>query len=117
MNGRISGSSSSARHRSLLAALSVVASVLAAGKVLVGQEQAPAASANRDVRANEMKHIAEALSVARGEGAGQRPVTLHAEPLLRWNDPTRNFSDASLWAAHAAATDAAPARSLCRPSA
>ena len=42
--------------------------------------------------------IAESLSVTRADGTEKRPVALHGEPLLRWYDPTRNFSDASLWA-------------------
>ncbi len=49
-------------------------------------------------RAAEMKRIAGSLSAFRGEGLTRRPAKLRPEPLLRWSDPIREFSDASLWA-------------------
>lgn len=52
----------------------------------------------REDRAVEMKRIAESFTVDRGEEPERQHVSLRPEPLLRWNDSTREFSDASLWA-------------------
>ena len=68
------------------------------GRVLLGQDSGPRDAGRRDARAGEMKQIVGSLSATRGEGAEKRPVGLRGDPLLRWNDPTRNSSDASLWA-------------------
>jgi hypothetical protein len=49
-------------------------------------------------RSAEMMQIAGSLSAFRGEGADRRQVKLRPEPLLRFSDPIREASDASLWA-------------------
>ncbi len=45
-----------------------------------------------------MTQIAGSLSAFRGEGPDLRQVKLRREPLLRFSDPIRDASDASLWA-------------------
>ena len=76
-------------------ALSLAVSVMGRGAVA---DDGQAAAPDREARTVEMRQIAESLSVVRVEGADKGPVSLRREPLLRWNDPTRQFSDASLWA-------------------
>jgi hypothetical protein len=60
--------------------------------------RAACAADDSNERAGEMKRIAESLTLHAGQGPQRRPLVLRPEPLLRWNDPTRKFSDASLWA-------------------
>ncbi len=80
-------------------ALMVQTVVLAVpARPLLGQESALTSAEDRTRRAAEMKQIVESFSANRGEGAMARPAELRGEPLHRWNDPTRVFSDASLWA-------------------
>ena len=99
MSQRLSASGGLTWRRPFLAVLTCVLLAFGSGRVILGQEHEPVAPAGaRAARAAEMKTIAESLSVTRGEGSKKRPVALRGEPLLRWNDPTRNFSDASLWA-------------------
>jgi len=98
MNHRVSASSRSIRHPPLPAAVLAAMMFCIPARVLLGQDDAPGAPGVPGARAAEMKQIAESLTVSLGEGALKRPVALRAEPLLRFNDPTRNTSDASLWA-------------------
>lgn len=79
----------------LWAAVTLLAALAAAaGRAATGQEGVD----DRQARSEEMRRIVGSFVPARGEDAGGGPVALRAEPLLRWNDPTRMFSDASLWA-------------------
>ena len=78
----------------LLAALTFSVS----GGILVGQDDQPRTAAKRDAQLNTMKEIVESFSVYWGEGSLKRPLKLRGEPLLRWNDPIRRNSDASMWA-------------------
>jgi hypothetical protein len=79
---------------------SLLAIVLLAGlpRALHAGDDAPASADGQNERAVEIKQIAGSLSAVRAEGAERRSVPLRGEPLFRWNDPTRKFSDASLWA-------------------
>jgi hypothetical protein len=98
MNHRVSAIFRFGRRRPLLEFLTATLIISASGRIVMGQENGPGATDLRAARGAEMKMIAESLQVSRGDGSENRPVALHGEPLLRWNDPTRNFSDASLWA-------------------
>ena len=71
----------------------VLAAVIAGAAVAQDQGQDTAAG-----RSSEMKEIAGSLSAYQGEGPDRHPVKLRVEPLLRFSDPTRASSDASLWA-------------------
>lgn len=82
----------------LLASLVAALLISASGHVLLGQDKGPGPPGKRDAQVGEMKQIAESLAVSRGEGPEKSPVKLRGEPLLRWNDPIRHFSNASLWA-------------------
>jgi hypothetical protein len=48
-------------------------------------------------RSEEMKQLVAPLHAVKIEGARRVPLVLQKEPLQRWNDPTREFSDGSLW--------------------
>ena len=81
-----------------LATLIGALTICAPGRVLRGQDETPALPSKRDAQVGEMRQIAESLLVFRGAGSERRALKLRGEPLLRWNDPIRRFSDASLWA-------------------
>jgi len=75
--------------------------------VLVGFLLAPqpflAANDAEERRANrlaEMRRRAEALKLELGQDAADQPrvIKLRPEPLLRFDDPTRDFYDGTLWA-------------------
>ena len=61
-------------------------------------EDSPEVIAAREARLKAMHAIAERFKVQETEGDQQRAVPLMAEPLLRFNDPAREFHDATLWA-------------------
>lgn len=46
-------------------------------------------------RSAEMREIAHSIAIARGDRAGVRPLE---EPIYRFDDPTRDFSDGTVWA-------------------
>lgn len=52
----------------------------------------------REQQVDEMAQIAECLVAYRGEGPAKRLLPMRPKPLKRWNDPTKNVSDAALWA-------------------
>lgn len=49
-------------------------------------------------RLDEMRSLVRAIKISDGSRPSRAPEPLAAEPLHRWNDPTREFSDGSLWA-------------------
>ncbi|MEJ7636549.1 MAG: hypothetical protein WKF75_00805 [Singulisphaera sp.] len=53
---------------------------------------------DRGVRLEEMRGLIRAIEVTDTSRPARRPEPLSAEPLHRWSDPTREFSDGSLWA-------------------
>jgi hypothetical protein len=63
-----------------------------------GQEPASGKSDSGAERLAEMGRIVRSIRVVRDDNGARRPVEMTAEPLLRWNDPTRGFSDGALWA-------------------
>jgi hypothetical protein len=65
---------------------------------LRGEDQADSSSDTQAYRSAEMKHLVEAYRAFQGQGPSRHQVALKREPLHRWNDPTRDFSDGSLWA-------------------
>ncbi len=64
------------------------------------QESAPPAAKQEDDRAarlDEMKQIAGSFQAAAIDGGTRVPAAMVRDPLYRWNDPTREFSDGTLW--------------------
>lgn len=52
---------------------------------------------DRPARLVEMREIATSFQAAKLDGETRVPAVLAGEPLYRWNDPTREFSDGTLW--------------------
>ena len=74
--------------------------VTAAGQHAKAQDSAaPAAKkeSGRAERLDEMKQIAVSFQAVAIDGDLRKPAVLAGEPLYRWNDPTREFSDGTLW--------------------
>src|SRR5262245_13013673 len=65
---------------------------------VAGGQEAPEAEAAREARLKAMYGIAQRFNVQVGEGAERKPVPLMESPILRFNDPAREFHDATLWA-------------------
>ena len=63
-----------------------------------GQESAEDKAAAREARLEKMRQIAARFTVKAGEGEAVRTVPLRESPILRFNDPAREFHDATLWA-------------------
>ncbi len=64
------------------------------------QAPAPPAAKKDDDRArrlDEMKQVAGSFRAVAIDGGPRAPATMVREPLYRWNDPTREFSDGTLW--------------------
>jgi hypothetical protein len=64
---------------------------------LIGTPVAFDASEEREQRLQEMRKIAVRFQVRLGENKESRDVRLNETPLLRFNDPAREFHDAVLW--------------------
>jgi hypothetical protein len=71
----------------------------AAGQSASGQApDRPAAKENDQLaRLAEMKQIADSFQAIVFDGGTRTPAARVPEPLYRWNDPTREFSDGTLW--------------------
>ena len=67
------------------------------GHLGVAQEST-ADKAAREARLEAMRKIAARFTVKAGQGEQARTVPLMASPILRFNDPAREFHDATLWA-------------------
>ncbi len=66
----------------------------------IAQAPAPAATKKEDDRAgrlDEMKQIVGSFHASTIDGVTRDPAVMAREPLYRWNDPTREFSDGTLW--------------------
>src|SRR5262245_15754709 len=61
-------------------------------------EDSPEVIAARKARLKAMQQIAERFKVQAGEGEQRKKVPLIEAPILRFNDPAREFHDATLWA-------------------
>jgi hypothetical protein len=69
------------------------------GRAVAQAPDSGAVSKERDraERLEEMKQIASSFHASTIDGTKQTPAMLAGEPLYRWNDPTREFSDGTLW--------------------
>src|SRR5262245_59432327 len=61
-------------------------------------EDSPELIAARKARLKAMQQIGERFKVEAGEGEERTKVPLVETPILRFNDPAREFHDATLWA-------------------
>jgi hypothetical protein len=77
----------------------ILPTVLLLLSAAIGFGQSPDDQAAREARLQAMKGIAERFKVqiADDEAAEPREAELIAAPLLRFNDPAREFHDATLW--------------------
>src|SRR5689334_15530344 len=60
--------------------------------------QQPAGKDDRAARLKEMNAQIRAIKIEDTSRPEHKPESVTAEPLHRWNDPTRDFSDGALWA-------------------
>ncbi|MFI5457622.1 MAG: hypothetical protein ACHRXM_19440 [Isosphaerales bacterium] len=70
------------------------------GHRVSAQDSAPLAAKKEDGRAerlDEMKQIAGSFQAAAIDGGSRTPAAMAHDPYYRWNDPTREFSDGTLW--------------------
>jgi hypothetical protein len=87
-----------ARLVSAFAALFIA--VGAGARALSNQESTAPAAKNVDDRAErlrEMRDIASSFQAVTIDRGNRVPAAMAADPLYRWNDPTREFSDGTLW--------------------
>ncbi len=90
--------------------VTVLIALLAAGEQISAQDSAPAAAkdvrksapeSSRDntpaKRLDAMRQIARSFATVTIDQGKRFPVPLSRDPLQRWNDPTRAFSDGTLW--------------------
>jgi hypothetical protein len=90
----------SCSRRSLRALAAVLIAVGIDATTLVAQDSAAPAAQKEDDRAHrlgEMKEIATSFRAVAIDGGTRIPATIPHDPLYRWNDPTREFSDGTLW--------------------
>ena len=64
---------------------------------LIAQDNPRGNDDERAARLEEMRRLVRPFRAYKVEQGQRVPVPLRPEPLQRWNDPTRAFSDASLW--------------------
>ena len=71
----------------------------AAGERAGGQvpDRQAAKGDDRIARLAEMKQIAGSFQAVVIDGGTRAPAAMAGDPLYRWNDPTREFSDGTLW--------------------
>jgi hypothetical protein len=62
-----------------------------------GQDSQADARDDKAGRLEEMRQLVRPLRAFKVERGERVPVALRSEPVQRWNDPTREFSDGSLW--------------------
>jgi hypothetical protein len=70
---------------------------LLASTALFGGDARPSAADKGAQRIEEMNQLVKPLRAAKIDGTMRVRLQLHADPLHRWNDPTREFSDGCLW--------------------
>jgi hypothetical protein len=91
--------------RVLLVGAVILIGIPGGARHAIAQEPASPAPKIDDDRARrlaEMKEIALSFQAVALEGATRVPAAMAHEPLHRWYDPTREFSDGTLWFWHAA---------------
>jgi hypothetical protein len=79
--------------------IGVLVMVLDGGGTRAGDQDTAADSAKKDAaaRLDEMKQIAGTFHAVAIDGGNRVLAPLVREPLYRWDDPTREFSDGTLW--------------------
>lgn len=80
------------------AVLAITLAVVCSSDRLRGQDPGPAPADDHAGRLDEMKQTVRSFEAAAIVDGARRPAVLRPEPLHRWNDPTRAFSDGTLWA-------------------
>ena len=87
----------SSRH--LLAFFASLIVLGAAGQQSHGQalDRPAAKEGDRARRLAEMRQIAGSFQAVVIDGDTRAPAAMAGDPLYRWNDPTREFSDGTLW--------------------
>ncbi|HEX5103711.1 MAG TPA: hypothetical protein VFV87_07880 [Pirellulaceae bacterium] len=65
--------------------------------LVAAAQESPDKEAAREARLKAMQQIAGRFKVQAGEGAERKDVPLLEAPLLRFNDPARDFHDATIW--------------------
>jgi hypothetical protein len=65
---------------------------------LVSGQEPAATGADRAERLKEMQDLVRSIRISDPARPKRAPDTAGAEPLHRWNDPTRGFSDGGIWA-------------------
>lgn len=63
----------------------------------LAQEAKSTSETDRAERRTEMQQLVQPMRAVQLAETTRTPLELKAEPLHRWNDPTREFSDGSLW--------------------
>jgi hypothetical protein len=63
----------------------------------ISDRGASSKEADRAARLDEMRQIARSFAAVTVDGNRREPATMAKDPLYRWNDPTREFSDGTLW--------------------
>jgi len=81
-----------------LAVLALGSFLMTASAPAPGQEPAKEKDIGRAARLDEMTRLIGDFRVVEIDGDARTPLGLRPGPLLRWNDPTRDFSDGALWA-------------------
>ena len=78
---------------------SCLATILSAVLSITSAAQEPVAAKKESNAAQleEMGRIVRMITISRNDSGTRRPLEMRAEPLHRWNDPTRGFSDGALW--------------------
>src|SRR5262245_7507812 len=77
-----------------LALASVI--VIPPGTLTAQESKCSATDASTERRA-EMKGLVQPMRAVQIKDGQRIPLEIRPEPLQRWNDPTREFSDGSLW--------------------
>jgi hypothetical protein len=77
-----------------------LSAIMTTGRPACSQQSAPPATKKVNdpvARLAEMTHIARSFHAFAIEGGNRTPASMAPKPLCRWNDPTREFSDGTLW--------------------
>jgi hypothetical protein len=81
-----------------IATATALLATFAPGPLLRGQEPKPEAPDDRAGRLAEMGRVVERIGLRRDQAGDRTAAERSLGPLHRWDDPTRQFSDGTLWA-------------------
>jgi hypothetical protein len=90
-------SSSGTRTRPLRFAAFLAGALIVSTGHLLAQDRDSSSKEDQAARLVEMKQLVQTFRASKFDGPRLVPVELRPEPFGRWNDPTRDFSDGSLW--------------------